>query len=85
MIAGGLGAAITCVGPNQLDRSFAGRPFDRVLLETLPPDVDPCGERGEFRTFAHRGPMFRYPLSVETGEIVERGGFVFADLRMSRV
>ena len=42
--------------------------------------VDPCGERGEFHTFAYVGPMFRRPIAIETGTVVERDGFVFADL-----
>jgi diphthamide synthase (EF-2-diphthine--ammonia ligase) len=46
----------------------------------LPPAIDPCGERGEFHTFAHRGPMFTQPIEVDVGEIVERDGFLFADL-----
>jgi diphthamide synthase (EF-2-diphthine--ammonia ligase) len=46
----------------------------------LPPSVDPCGERGEFHTFAHDGPMFRWPVPIKSGEVVERDGFVFADL-----
>jgi diphthamide synthase (EF-2-diphthine--ammonia ligase) len=63
-----------------LDRRFAGRDFDAALLRELPVDVDPCGERGEFHTFAFDGPMFRRPIPIESGEIVERDGFVFADL-----
>jgi hypothetical protein len=50
------------------------------LLAELPPGVDPCGERGEFHTFAYAGPMFWAPVPVRTGETVERDGFVFADL-----
>ena len=46
----------------------------------LPPNVDPCGEKGEFHTFAYDGPMFRHPVPVQLGEIVKRDGFVFADL-----
>ena len=42
--------------------------------------VDPCGEAGEFHTFAYDGPMFARPISVTLGEIVERDGFCFADL-----
>ncbi len=81
MIAGGLRASITCVDPKQLPARFAGRQFDRALLDELPAGVDPCGERGEFHTFAWAGPMLRGPLAVTPGEIVERDGFVFADLR----
>ena len=80
MVDAGLGARITCIDPRQMPRHFAGREFDADLLEELPAGVDPCGEHGEFHTFAHRGPMFREPVLVESGEIREREGFVFADL-----
>jgi len=80
MLASGLSAYLTCVDPRKLDRSFAGRRFDAALLATLPTDVDPCGENGEFHTFACAGPMFEAPITVEVGEVVDRSGFVFVDL-----
>ena len=80
MIAGGLRARVTCIDPKALDRSFAGREFDEQFLDDLPAGVDPCGERGEFHTFAWAGPMFRQPIAVRPGETVERDGFFFADL-----
>jgi uncharacterized protein (TIGR00290 family) len=80
MVAGGLSAYLTCVDPRQLDRTFAGRRFDRDLLADLPRHVDPCGENGEFHTFASAGPIFRAEVPVTVGEIVDRDGFVFADL-----
>jgi len=80
MIAAGLRARVTCVDPKQLPASFAGREFDVAFLADLPPGADPCGERGEFHTFVYDGPMFAHPVPVRTGEVVERGGFVFADL-----
>ncbi len=80
MIEAGLEAVITCVDPKRLPRSFVGRKFDHELLEGLPPGVDPCGENGEFHTCVLAGPMFRERLSAVAGEIVERDGFVFADL-----
>ena len=80
MIAGGLRARLTCIDPKQLAAGFVGREFDAALLAELPQSVDPCGEQGEFHTFAHAGPMFRRPINIRTGEIVERDGFVFADL-----
>jgi uncharacterized protein (TIGR00290 family) len=79
MISGGLSGFLTCIDPRKLDRSFAGRRFDSELLAALPPKVDPCGENGEFHTFATAGPMFREPIPVKAAEIVERDGFVFAD------
>ncbi|HWF37415.1 MAG TPA: hypothetical protein VG322_02785 [Candidatus Acidoferrales bacterium] len=80
MLAAGLSAHLTCVDPRKMDRSFAGRSFDAQLLADLPTGIDPCGENGEFHTFACEGPMFREKIPVNVGEIVERDGFVFADL-----
>ena len=80
MIDGGLRATLTCVDPKKLGRGFAGRSFDRALLGDLPGGVDPCGENGEFHTFASAGPMFEAPIPVVAGAVVERDGFVFADL-----
>ena len=80
MIASGLRAKVTCVDPRVLAREFAARDFDRDFLADLPATIDPCGERGEFHTFAYAGPMFHEPIKVCAGEIVERDGFVFADL-----
>jgi len=80
MISSGLRAVVTCVDPRHLPASFAGRAFDEEFLFTLPEQVDPCGERGEFHTFAFDGPMFSRPVAIEVGEVVEREGFVYADL-----
>ena len=80
MIAGGLKAHLTCVDPRAVPAALAGRAFDRALLAELPAGVDPCGERGEFHSFAWDGPMFARPVPVRVGEIVDRDGFVFADL-----
>jgi len=79
MIAGGLRAKLACIDTNQLPASFAGREFDTALLAELPPQIDPCGERGEFHTCVYGGPMFTATLPIEAGEIVNRDGFVFAD------
>jgi uncharacterized protein (TIGR00290 family) len=80
MLDRGIRATITCVDPRQLDAAYAGRAFDRDLLADLPSGVDPCGENGEFHTFVHAGPGFAAPLDVRVGEVVERDGFVFADV-----
>jgi len=82
MIAGGLKARLTCVNPRVLYAKFAGRDFDASLLDELPPTVDPCGERGEFHSFAYAGPMFSRPVPIVSGEVVERDGFVFADVTL---
>lgn len=80
MLASGLRAVLTCVDPRAVPSGFAGRSFDESLLDELPRGVDPCGENGEFHTFAWAGPMFQSPIAVDVGQILERDGFVFADL-----
>ena len=80
MLDGGLEAYLTCLDPRVLPASFAGRRFDRALLADLPRGIDPCGERGEFHTCAVAGPMFTKRINVAPGIVVERDGFVFADV-----
>lgn len=80
MIASGLRATLTCVDPRALDAGFAGRAFDEALLAELPASVDPCGENGEFHSVVTDGPMFREPIATTRGEVVERDGFIFADV-----
>lgn len=84
MIESGVRAKLTCVDPKFLEAEFVGREFDEQLLSDLPPQIDPCGENGEFHTFVYAGPMFRHDLLVEVGEIVSRDGFVFADLSLNQ-
>jgi uncharacterized protein (TIGR00290 family) len=81
MIAGGLRAKLACIDTKQLSEAFAGREFDESLLSDLPPNIDPCGERGEFHTCVYAGPMFTASLNLEPGVIVDRDGFVFADFQ----
>jgi uncharacterized protein (TIGR00290 family) len=80
MLAAGVRAHVTCVDPKQVPASLAGRMWDAAFLADLPPGADPCGENGEFHTFVSAGPMLAAPLAVRTGGVVERDGFVFADL-----
>lgn len=80
MIASGLRARIACVDTRVLDASFAGREFDASLLQDLPPQIDPCGENGEFHTCVYAGPMFNEPLAIEPGEVVTREPFSWVDL-----
>jgi diphthamide synthase (EF-2-diphthine--ammonia ligase) len=80
MVRGGIKATVTCVDPNKLDSEYAARDFDAAFLAELPASVDPCGENGEFHTFVFDAPVFSKAIEVKKGGIVEREGFVFADL-----
>lgn len=73
-------AIAVCVDPKVLDPSFAGRELDAAFLRDLPPKVDPCGENGEFHTFVFDGPIFRHPIPVTLGEVIERDSFVYCDV-----
>lgn len=79
MVAGGLRTRLVCVDTHQLDPKFAGRDFDAQLLRDLPSDVDPCGENGEFHSCVYDGPMFAHPIALESGETINRDGFVYTD------
>jgi len=83
MIDAGLKAYLTCVDPRQCPPEFAGRLYDKNLLDEFPDSVDPCGENGEFHSFVFDGPMFRSAIDVKVGETVERDGFVFSDIMLA--
>jgi uncharacterized protein (TIGR00290 family) len=77
----GFRAVAVCIDSKKLSREFAGRELDESFLSDLPAGVDPCGENGEFHTFVYDGPIFSDAIAVERGEVVERDGFYFCDLK----
>ncbi len=77
----GFQAITTCVDSTLLDKRFAGRLFDRAFLAELPVSADPCGENGEFHSFAFAGPLFRKRIEFERGDIVLKDNrFYYCDL-----
>ncbi|MBN9161270.1 MAG: hypothetical protein J0I07_09925, partial [Myxococcales bacterium] len=36
--------------------------YDASFIRELPPNVDVCGENGEFHTFVYDGPNFSVPV-----------------------
>lgn len=65
----GFQAKIVALSAKKLDKRFAGLNFDNQFLESLPTEIDPCGENGEFHTFVFDGPIFSKPINFELGEI----------------
>jgi diphthine-ammonia ligase len=63
-LALGFRALVVCTDSRYLTDEFCGREFDARFLAELPPNVDPCGENGEFHTFVYDGPLFRRPVGV---------------------
>lgn len=68
----GFRAIIVCVNEKWLDKSFCGRLIDESFLNDLPENVDPCGENGEYHSFVFEGPVFKYPIPFQKGDIVYR-------------
>lgn len=80
-IESGFKAVITCIDTQRLDKIFVGMTFDNKFLLKLPPNVDPCGENGEFHSFVYDGPIFKYRIQHTTGKIVSREKrFYYCDL-----
>ena len=79
-LACGFRSITCCIDTRKLDDSFVGREIDRRFLSELPAGVDPCGENGEFHSYACAGPLFDNEISVRTGETVRRDSFLFCDL-----
>lgn len=83
MLKGGLDARLVCVDLKKLPAEFAGRRFDRDLINSLPPTADPCGENGEFHSFVSAGPMLSGPIQISVGPTLVREGFAYADLMLA--
>ena len=71
-IALGFGSVICCVNDAYLGESAVGRNIDADFIASLPAEVDPCGENGEFHSFAFAGPVFKMPVPFTVGEKVYR-------------
>ncbi len=80
MLESNLEAYISCVDKKKVPKAVAGKKWSQAILNELSKDVDPCGENGEFHTIVVNGPMFKNSIPISVGEIVEKEGFVFADI-----
>ncbi|MGW8121648.1 Dph6-related ATP pyrophosphatase [Roseivirga echinicomitans] len=68
----GFKTMLVSVDGSKLDKSFVGQVLDHDLIKELPKTVDPCGENGEFHSFAFDGPIFNHPVQFEKGEVVPK-------------
>ena len=83
----GFASIVCCASDAYFGEDAVGKLIDREFVDALPPGVDPCGENGEFHTFAFRGPIFTRPVPFTIGTTVYReigaphpGGFWYCDL-----
>lgn len=80
MLSLGVETYISCVDLKKLPKHFAGRMWTKELIAALPENCDVCGENGEFHTVVVDGPMFTNKIPISIGEMIEKEGFVFADI-----
>ncbi|WP_163527694.1 diphthine--ammonia ligase [Halobacillus ihumii] len=84
-ISAGFKAIVSTVNTEKLPADQAGCKVDNNFLSSLPPDVDPCGENGEFHTFVVDGPIFHSPVSVQPGIQFETNDGKFAHVELIEV
>src|ERR1022692_26158 len=80
ILAAGIRAVITRLDPRVLDAEWAGRLFGESFIGSLNEDADPCGENGEFHTFACCSPDFGYAVPVVLERVTRRDGSVYAEI-----
>lgn len=74
-------AVITCVETAKLDGSWLGRLIDADFVRDIgATTVDPCGENGEYHSFAYSGPFFGRPVPWRAGERRDDGRFLQLDV-----
>jgi len=81
----GYEARLVSIDLARTPRHWLGRWVDASFLTDLAahPEIDPCGERGEYHTFVEGGPIFRQPIAVETGSEVEMEGHALLEMTVS--
>lgn len=77
----GFKAVVASADAEKLEDTFPGRMFDLNFISALPESIDPNGENGEFHTFVFDGPIFRHAIPYTAGEVVQRDGFYYCDIR----
>lgn len=79
-------AVITCVESAKLDDSWLGRVIDEDFVRDIAAtSIDPCGENGEYHSFAFSGPFFEVPVQWRAGERREDGRFAQLDVDCASV
>lgn len=67
-------AYVLTVDGEQLAPSHIGREYSQAFIDSLPSEVDPCGENGEFHTLVVDTPAFYAPIEIKLGNVVQSDG-----------
>ena len=82
----GIETCVCCVQEHL--KPWLGQVYNHTFLDSLPKDVDPCGEQGEFHSYCYQAPIFSYHIPYQLGEKIYRtyshkkvqSGFWFVDI-----
>lgn len=72
MIQKGFKTITCCVQEDGLGKEFLGKIIDKNFINSLPENIDPCGENGEFHSHCIDGPIYQNPIPIQKGEIVRK-------------
>lgn len=82
-LARGYGALLTCIEEARANPAWLGAPLTEELVQAFEQaGIDACGERGEYHTFVHAGPLFAAPLAFHLGERIAQAGFQQVDIQL---
>lgn len=81
----GLRTIIVTTTASDLGMEFIGKEITGDLIAKFPPNIDVCGENGEYHTFCFDGPIFRQPVSYKTGEPFKMGFPIKLDTGETRI
>lgn len=83
-LARGYTAVLTCIEEARAEPNWLGATLTAELVQAFErAGIDPCGERGEYHTFVHAGPLFTNPLAVRLGERISSAGFQLVDIQLA--
>ena len=74
IIDSGYECIIKSVDKSKLGTEFLGKKLTHALIEEMRnAGIDACGENGEYHTIVINGPVFKTPLDVIVGDIIDFG------------
>jgi uncharacterized protein (TIGR00290 family) len=76
----GFEAIVVTTDANILGPEELGLKIDLKFVERLKPEIDPCGEKGEFHTFVYNGPRFRNAVKFKTGRKILKDNRWFLEM-----
>ncbi len=81
-IIAGFKAVIVAVNLECMGKEWLGRQIDREFIKDMKrlPQVDLCGENGEYHTFVYDGPIFTKPVVFTVGKKTLRDNHCFLDI-----